>query len=450
MFNKILIANRGEIALRVIRACKELGIKTVAIYSEADVDSLHVRFADEAVCIGPPPSSESYINIPRIMSAAEITSSDAIHPGYGFLADNAHFADITESCDIRFIGPPADVIERMGNKVMARSTMQSAGVPIIPGSDGVVKNVSKAKKLAKEFGYPVILKASAGGGGKGIRVVHEESQIENAFQTAQAEATVSFGNSDLYLEKFLEQPRHIEIQLIGDNYGNIITLGERECSIQRKHQKLIEESPSPAVDENLRKAISEAAYKGAKAAGYRSAGTIEFLLDQDNQFYFMEVNTRIQVEHPVTEQVFGLDLIREQIRLAAGEKLDSKNDLRFRGHAMECRINAENPEKNFMPCPGTITDFHTPGGFGIRVDTHAYAQYTIPPFYDSLIAKVITHGKTREETLKRMQWALEEFVIGGIHTTIPILLQILNDEKFKNGDFNINFMESFLANRKKQ
>ena len=449
MFNKILIANRGEIALRIIRACKESGIKTVAVYSEADIDSLHVRFADEAVCIGPPPSSESYLNIPRIMSAAVITSSDAIHPGYGFLAENAHFADITESCDICFIGPPADVIDKMGNKARARSTMQSIGVPIIPGSEGIVKNVSKAKKIAKEIGYPVILKASSGGGGKGMRIVREEKEVENAFQTAQAEAGAAFGNSDLYLEKFLEHPRHIEIQLMGDNYGNIITLGERECSIQRKHQKLIEESPSPAIDENLRKKISEAAYKGAKAAGYRSAGTVEFLLNQDNQFYFMEVNTRIQVEHPVTELVFGIDLVREQIRLAAGEKLIEKNELKFRGHALECRINAENPAKNFMPSPGTITDFHTPGGFGIRVDTHAYAQYTIPPFYDSLIAKVITHGRTREEVLKRMQRALEEFVIGGIHTTIPIHLQILNDEKFIAGDFDINFMETFLKKNEK-
>lgn len=444
MFKKILIANRGEIALRIIRACKELGIGTVAVYSEADADSLHVRFADEAVCIGPPPGHQSYLNIPRIISAAEITGADAIHPGYGFLAENAHFADITESCDIRFIGPPASVIDQMGNKSLAKATMKKAGVPIIPGSEGIVASADQAKKLAKSFGFPVILKASAGGGGKGMRIVRNEDEIEMAFQTAQTEAGAAFGNPDLYLEKFLENPRHIEIQLIGDDYGNIITLGERECSIQRKHQKLIEESPSPAVDEKTRKAISRAALNGAKAAGYRSAGTVEFLLDEDGKFYFMEVNTRIQVEHPVTEQVFGLDLLQEQIKVAAGEKLSSKKDLKMRGHAMECRINAENPDKNFMPSPGKITNFHTPGGFGIRVDTHAYAQYSIPPYYDSLIAKTIVHGKTREEVIKRMTRALEEFVIEGVHTTIPLHLKILQDDNFRTGNFNINFMESFL------
>jgi acetyl-CoA carboxylase, biotin carboxylase subunit len=449
LFNKILIANRGEIALRIIRACKELGIKTVAVYSEADVDSLHVRFADEAVCIGPPPGAQSYLNIPRIISAAEITGSEAIHPGYGFLAENAYFADIIESCDIRFIGPPANVIEKLGNKALAKATMRGAGVPTIPGSDGVVATAEEAKIIANEFGYPIILKASAGGGGKGMRVVREDSGIELAFQTAQAESGAAFGNSDLYLEKFLERPRHIEIQLIGDNYGNIITLGERECSIQRKHQKLIEESPSPAVNEELREKISEAALNGAKAAGYRSAGTIEFLLDTDGQFYFMEVNTRIQVEHPVTEFVFGIDLVKDQIRFAAGEKMDSKNDLKMRGHALECRINAENPDKNFMPSPGKITDFHAPGGFGIRVDTHVYAQYSIPPYYDSLIAKIIAHGKNREETILRMERALEEFVIEGIHTTIPIQLRILKNENFRNGNFDINFMETFLPKVKK-
>lgn len=449
MFNKILIANRGEIALRIIRACKELEIKTVAVYSEADTDSLHVRFADEAVCIGPPPTHESYLNIPRIISAAEITGSDAIHPGYGFLAENAHFADITESCDIRFIGPPAEVIDKMGNKALAKATMREAGVPTIPGSDGIVTDEKEARHLGDKFGYPVILKASAGGGGKGMRIVRHADEMANAFQTAQTEAQAAFGNSDLYLEKFLERPRHIEIQILGDNYSNIITLGERECSIQRKHQKLIEESPSPAVNQNLREAISKAALLGAKAVGYKSAGTIEFLLDEEGNFYFMEVNTRIQVEHPVTELVFGIDLLKEQIRLAAGEKLNSRGDLRMRGHAMECRINAENPDKNFMPSPGVITDFHTPGGFGIRVDTHAYAQYSIPPFYDSLIAKIIAHGKTRDEVLKRMERALEEFVIGGVHTTIPIHLRILNDPRFRAGDFDINFMESFLQHEQK-
>ncbi len=445
MFKKILVANRGEIALRVIRACKELGIKTIAVYSEADANSLHVRFADEAVCIGPAPTYESYLNIPRIISAAEITNADAIHPGYGFLAENAHFADITESCNIQFIGPSAEIIDKMGNKATAKMTLANAGVPTIPGSEGVLLSIGQAAELAKNFGYPVILKASAGGGGKGMRIVLEEAQMEQAYQTAQTEAMAAFGNSDLYLEKYLDKPRHIEVQILGDNYGNIITLGERECSIQRKLQKLIEESPSAVVNEELRKTICHTAIQGAQAVGYRSAGTFEFLLDQDGHFYFMEVNTRIQVEHPVTEMVFGIDLIKEQIRLAAGEILNSKNELKIRGHAIECRINAENPDKNFMPSPGTITDFHTPGGFGIRVDTHAYAQYTIPPYYDSLIAKIISHGQTREEVLRRMERALEEFVIGGIYTTIPLHLRILKDEQFRKGNYDINFLETFLT-----
>jgi len=448
LFKKILIANRGEIALRIIRACKELDIQTVAVYSEADVDSLHVRFADEAVCIGPPPSYESYLNIPRIISAAEITNADAIHPGYGFLAENSHFADITESCDIHFIGPTADTIDKMGNKALAKQTMRAAGVPTIPGSDGVVKSVEEAKKLAAEFGYPVILKASAGGGGKGMRVVHEESEMETAFQTAQTEAQAAFGNPDLYLEKFLENPHHIEVQILGDNYGRIIALGERECSVQRKHQKLIEESPSPVVTEKKRAELIKAALQGAQAVGYQSAGTIEFLMDSDGNFYFMEVNTRIQVEHPVTEMVFGVDLIKEQIRLAAGEHLDVKNTMKMRGHAIECRINAENPDKNFMPSPGTITYFHVPGGFGVRVDTHAYAQYTIPPYYDSLIAKLITHGRDRQEAIKRMKRALEEFVVEGIHTTIPLHLKLLEQEDFQKGKYDINFMEKFWAQNK--
>jgi len=445
LFKKILVANRGEIALRVIRACKELGIKTIAVYSEADANSLHVRFADEAVCIGPAPTYESYLNIPRIISAAEITNADAIHPGYGFLAENAHFADITESCNIQFIGPSAEIIDKMGNKATAKMTLANAGVPTIPGSEGVLLSIGQAAELAKNFGYPVILKASAGGGGKGMRIVLEEAQMEQAYQTAQTEAMAAFGNSDLYLEKYLDKPRHIEVQILGDNYGNIITLGERECSIQRKLQKLIEESPSAVVNEELRKTICHTAIQGAQAVGYRSAGTFEFLLDQDGHFYFMEVNTRIQVEHPVTEMVFGIDLIKEQIRLAAGEILNSKNELKIRGHAIECRINAENPDKNFMPSPGTITDFHTPGGFGIRVDTHAYAQYTIPPYYDSLIAKIISHGQTREEVLRRMERALEEFVIGGIYTTIPLHLRILKDEQFRKGNYDINFLETFLT-----
>ncbi|HDI51157.1 acetyl-CoA carboxylase biotin carboxylase subunit [candidate division KSB1 bacterium] len=442
MFNKILIANRGEIALRIIRACKELGIKTVAVYSQADVDSLHVRFADEAVCIGPPPSSESYLNIPRLISAAEITNAEAIHPGYGFLAENSRFAEISQSCNIRFIGPSPEVIDKMGNKSLAKETMRKAGIPVIPGSEGVIKTVSEAKEIAKTIGYPVILKASAGGGGKGMRIVQDEEQLENAFETAQTEATAAFGNGDLYLEKFFVHPRHIEIQILGDDYGNVIALGERECSIQRKHQKLIEEAPSPAINQQLRDRICAAALKGAKAVGYTSAGTIEFLLDTDGNFYFMEVNTRIQVEHPVTEMVIGLDLVKEQIRLAAKGKLDSIN-YKMRGHAIECRINAENPTKNFMPSPGTITYFHIPGGPGVRVDTHAYAQYVIPPYYDSLLAKVIIHGRTREEALRRLQRALEEFVIEGVQTTIPFHLKVLEDERFRNGEYDINFLESF-------
>jgi len=442
VFNKILIANRGEIALRIIRACKELGIKTVAVYSQADVDSLHVRFADEAVCIGPPPSSESYLNIPRLISAAEITNAEAIHPGYGFLAENSRFAEISQSCNIRFIGPSPEVIDKMGNKSLAKETMRKAGIPVIPGSEGVIKTVSEAKEIAKTIGYPVILKASAGGGGKGMRIVQDEEQLENAFETAQTEATAAFGNGDLYLEKFFVHPRHIEIQILGDDYGNVIALGERECSIQRKHQKLIEEAPSPAINQQLRDRICAAALKGAKAVGYTSAGTIEFLLDTDGNFYFMEVNTRIQVEHPVTEMVIGLDLVKEQIRLAAKGKLDSIN-YKMRGHAIECRINAENPTKNFMPSPGTITYFHIPGGPGVRVDTHAYAQYVIPPYYDSLLAKVIIHGRTREEALRRLQRALEEFVIEGVQTTIPFHLKVLEDERFRNGEYDINFLESF-------
>lgn len=444
MFKKILVANRGEIALRVIRACKDLGIQTVAVYSSADADSLHVRFADEAVCIGPPPSYESYLNIPRIISAAEVTNADAIHPGYGFLAENSHFADITESCDIQFIGPPSAVINKMGNKALAKSTMKEAGVPIIPGSDGVVKDPNVAKKLAKSIGYPVILKASAGGGGRGMRVVRTQEDLENAFQSAQSEASSAFGNGDLYLEKFLAQPRHIEVQIIGDNYGSINALGERECSIQRKHQKLIEEAPSPAVNERLRKKLITAAIKGAKAAGYRSAGTIEFLLDKDGSFYFMEMNTRIQVEHPVTEAIFGVDIVNEQIQVAAGKKLQPSDHLKMRGHAFECRINAEDPEKKFAPSPGTISYFNIPGGFGIRVDTHAYAQYIIPPFYDSLIAKIIAHGQTRDEARSRMERALQEFIIEGIKTTIPLHQQIFKNEDFRRGNFDINFMQSFL------
>ncbi|NIA28621.1 MAG: acetyl-CoA carboxylase biotin carboxylase subunit [Actinobacteria bacterium] len=447
MFRKILVANRGEIALRIIRACKELDIPTVAVYSQADVDSLHVRFADEAVCIGPGPSYQSYLNIPGLISAAEITNADAIHPGYGFLAESAHFAEICGSCNIQFIGPSPDVITKMGDKAYAKNTMREAGVPVVPGSDGVISNSSEAIKIAKKIGYPVIIKASAGGGGRGMRVVHEEEDLPNAFNAAMTEAQASFNNPAVYIEKFIEAPRHIEIQLICDNHGSVIPLGERECSIQRKHQKLIEESPSPAVTQELRDAMNAAAIKGAKKVGYNSAGTIEFLLDSDGLFYFMEMNTRIQVEHPVTEFVIGIDLIKEQISVAAGRKLSEKMlKYKLRGHAIECRINAEDPKKGFRPSPGKITSFHIPGGLGVRVDTHAYAQYVIPSYYDSLVAKLITHGRNRDEALRRMERALEEFIIEGISTTIPLHQKIIKDVRFQEGNFTTKFLEDFDFN----
>lgn len=444
MFKKILIANRGEIALRIIRACQELGIKTVAVYSEADADSLHVRFADEVVCIGPPPSYQSYMNIPQLISAAEITNADAIHPGYGFLAENAHFAEICQSCGLQFIGPTAEMISRLGDKAFAKKAMKNAGVPVIPGSKDILKNIDEAKSIAAEMGAPLILKATAGGGGRGIRIVRELSALENAYHTAQAEARLAFNNPDLYIEKFIENPRHVEVQILGDNYGNIVSLGERDCSIQRKLQKLIEESPSPAVDEKLRARMSEMAIRGAQQVNYKSAGTIEFLLDSDGQFYFMEMNTRIQVEHPVTEMVFDMDLVKEQIRLAAGEKMDYKQaDLKLKGHAIECRINAEDPFKSFRPCPGEITSFHVPGGPGVRIDTHVYAPYKIPPYYDSLLAKVITHGSTREEALGRMERVFHEFVIEGVKTTIPFHQKVVRDKKYRSGDYNLKFVEQF-------
>jgi len=442
LFKKILIANRGEIALRVIRACKELGIATVAVYSEPDEYSLHVRFADECVRIGPGPSSESYLNIPRIISAAEVTNADAIHPGYGFLAENAQFAEICDSSEIHFIGPSSEMIENMGNKAYAKTKMKKAGVRTIPGSDGVISDLKIAEEYAEKVGYPVILKATAGGGGKGMRVVNEKSELEKAFITARTEANAAFSNPDLYMEKYFESPRHIEVQILGDQYGNIVALGERECSIQRKHQKLIEESPSPAVNEKIRKRLVDAAIKGAKEVNYQSAGTVEFLLDDDGKFYFMEMNTRIQVEHPVTEVVFGLDLLKQQILLAAGEKLNSViKGYKLRGHAIECRINAEDPGKNFRPCPGKIESFHIPGGPGVRVDTHAYSQYLIPPFYDSLIAKIITSGKDREEALGRMSRALDEFFIEGIATTIPFHQKVMKDKDFQEGNFNTKYIE---------
>ena len=445
MFKKILIANRGEIALRIIRACKELGISTVSVHSEADKDSLHVRFADEVVCIGPGPSSQSYLNVPRIISAAEVTNAEGIHPGYGFLAENAEFAEVCESCGIKFIGPSADMITNMGDKAYAKAKMQQAGVPVIPGSDGIVENLEHAHKAATEIGFPIILKATAGGGGRGMRIVRTKEELENAFNMASAEAEAAFNNPKLYMEKYFENPRHIEVQILGDAYGNIIALGERDCSIQRKHQKLIEESPSPAVNSELRAKLIEAAIKGAKLVNYQSAGTIEFLLDTDDQFYFMEMNTRIQVEHPVTEMVIGIDLLKEQIRVAAGEKLTTfKNGIKVRGHAIECRINAEDPSKGFRPNPGTISNFHAPGGPGVRVDTHAYAQYQIPPYYDSLLAKIITHGKNRQEALSRMIRSLEELVIEGIETTTPFHLKVLRDKDFQKGNFDTKFIERFM------
>lgn len=442
MFKKVLIANRGEIALRIIRVCKQFGIKTVAVYSEADRDSLHVRFADEAVCIGPPPSRESYLKIPRIIAAAEITGAEAIHPGYGFLAENARFADICKTSGIKFIGPDAEMIAAMGDKALAKETMKKAGVPVVPGSDGVVEDLDAAKRIAHEIGFPVIIKAVAGGGGRGMRIVREEEELENALKTAQHEAEQGFGNPAVYIEKYVEQPRHIEIQVFGDQHGNVIHFGERDCSVQRRHQKLIEESPSPFVDEDLRARMGDAAVKGCKAVNYEGAGTIEFLVDKAKNFYFMEMNTRIQVEHPVTEEVTGHDLIKLQLRVAAGEKLPRKK-VRPEGHAIECRINAEDPENGFRPNPGKITDFHMPGGFGVRVDTHCYAGYVVPPYYDSLLAKLIVFAQTREGAIQKMAGALDEFTIQGIKTTIPFHRQVMRDERFKSGAFDTSFLETF-------
>lgn len=445
MFKKILIANRGEIALRIIRACKELNIKTVAVYSEADRDSLHVRFADEAICIGPPQSRESYLNIPRLIAAAEITGADAIHPGYGFLAENADFAEICESSGIKFIGPSAEMIKAMGDKSTAKETMKKAGVPVIPGSDGIVSDLKEALSIADEIGYPVIIKATAGGGGKGMRVAFDEEEFKRHFSLARNEAEAAFGNPEVYIEKYIEEPHHVEIQVLGDQYGKVIHIGERDCSIQRRHQKLIEESPSPIVDGELRAKMGEAAIKGASSIGYESAGTIEFLVDKNKNFYFMEMNTRIQVEHPVTEELYGIDLVKEQIRIAAGERV-RKINVKPKFWTIECRINAEDPEKNFQPSPGQITAFHQPGGFGIRTDTHAYAGYVIPPYYDSLIAKLIVKGADRLETIKRMERALEEFIIEGIKTTIPFHLMMMRNESFRAGKYDTHFLEKINQN----
>ncbi len=442
MFKKILIANRGEIALRVIRTCREMGIKTVAVYSQADADSLHVTFADEAVCIGPPPSSESYLNIPRIISAAEITNADAIHPGYGFLSENAEFSKVCDDYGIKFIGASADMISKMGDKATAKDTMKKAGVPTIPGSDGLLDSVEEGLKIAKKVKYPVILKATAGGGGRGMRIVKNEKEFQKAWDDARRESGAAFGNDALYLEKFVEEPRHIEIQIVGDKRGRACHLSERDCSIQRRHQKLIEETPSPIVSQELREKMGAAAIAGAEAIGYEGAGTIEFLVDKHGDFYFMEMNTRIQVEHPITEEVTDFDLIKEQIKVAAGIEISGKNYFP-QLHSIECRINAEDPRKGFRPSPGKITNLHLPGGHGVRVDSHIYAGYTIPPNYDSMIAKLIVSAQTREEAIVRMKRALEETVIEGIQTTIPLHIKLMDDPVFKSGKFTTAYLDTF-------
>ncbi len=445
MFRKVLVANRGEIALRVIRACRELKISTVAVFSAADRESLHVRLADESVCIGPPPPAQSYNYIARLISAAEVTGADAIHPGYGFLSENAHFAEVCASCGFTFIGPTPEMIRKMGDKSVARRTMQDAGLPVVPGSEGELPNADQAMGIAKDIGYPVIIKASAGGGGRGMRVAWDEKQLRAGFGIAQAEAGAAFSNNAVYLEKYLARPRHIEFQLFGDSHGNLIHLGERECSVQRNHQKLIEEAPSPFLSEAQRLKVGEMAAKGASSIGYLNAGTMEFLFDQDGSFYFMEMNTRIQVEHPVTEEVTGIDLVKEQIRVAAGEKLSfTQAEVEWEGHAIECRINAEDYEHGFRPSPGTITYFYKPGGPGLRMDSHVYAGYTVPPYYDSMIGKLIAYGKDRPEALRRMEIALEEMIVEGIKTTIPFHQLALRHPRFQAGDLDTHFVEALL------
>ena len=441
MFKKILVANRGEIALRIIRTCKEMGIKTVAVYSTADQDSLHVKFADEAVCIGPPPSKESYLKIPSILAAAEITNAEAIHPGYGFLSENAEFSRICAEHELKFIGPSPEMISKMGDKATAKATMIDTGVPVVPGSDGIVSTFEEAQNVSKETGFPLMIKASAGGGGRGMRVVESVDKFKQSFDTCRNEASTVFGNPDVYIEKFVENPRHIEIQILGDQHGNVIHLGERECSLQRRHQKVLEEAPSPVVTHELREKMGAAAVKAGKAINYEGAGTIEFLLDKDHNFYFMEMNTRIQVEHPVTEEITYIDLVKEQVRVAYGEKIDT-SPLKIRGHAIECRINAEDPAHNFRPTAGTATAFNIPGGHSTRVDTHAYAGYKIPPHYDSMIAKLIVSAPTRDEAIKRMRRALQEFIVEGIKTTIPYHLQLMDDEGFQKGEFNTKYLEN--------
>jgi acetyl-CoA carboxylase biotin carboxylase subunit len=442
MFKKILIANRGEIALRVIRTCKEMGISTVAVYSTADRDSLHVRFADEAVCIGPPASKDSYLKIPSIIAAAEITNADAIHPGYGFLSENATFSKVCKENGIKFIGASPEMIDAMGDKSSAKQTMKDAGVPCIPGSDGILESLEEAHKVAKEIKYPVMLKATAGGGGKGMRVVQKSEDLEDAWEAVKREAGAAFGNDGIYMEKFVEEPRHIEIQIAGDQYGKACHLSERDCSIQRRHQKLVEETPSPFMTDELREKMGQAAIKAAEAVRYEGVGTVEFLVDKNRDFYFMEMNTRIQVEHTITEEVINYDLVKEQIKLAAGEPISGRNYYP-KMHSIQCRINAEDPYKNFAPCPGKITAYHSPGGHGVRLDTHAYAGYVIPPNYDSMISKLITVAQTREEAITKMQRALDEYIIEGIKTTIPFHQKLMKDPQFRAGNFTTKFMETF-------
>ncbi len=449
MFSKILIANRGEIALRIIRACKEMGIRTVAVYSQADKTSLHARFADEAICIGEAQSSSSYLNIPAIISAAEITDVEAIHPGYGFLAENSHFAEICESCQITFIGPTPENIKLMGDKMKARMNMQKTGLPIVPGSLTEIKNKEEALQIAKKINYPVIIKAVAGGGGKGMRICHNDITLISSLMIAQQEAEANFGNANIYIEKYIDKPKHIEIQLLADKHGHIVSLGERDCSIQRRHQKLLEESPSPAIDAKIRKKLGELAIKGAKSVNYVNAGTMEFLLDKNNNFYFMEMNTRIQVEHPVTEMVTGIDLIKEQIRIAAGERLRfQQDDIKVKGAAIECRINAEDFENNFLPCPGKIETLNLPGGPGVRLDTHIYPGYEISPYYDSLVAKLITYGNNRQEAVRIMQRALSEFIISPIKTTVPFHIRLLENPLFIKGEISTHFVQGMFKETK--
>lgn len=440
--NKILVANRGEIAVRIIRACKEMNIKTVAVYSETDKESLHAKLADEAVCIGPASSQKSYLNIKNIIGAANITGADSIHPGFGFLSENAQFAAICKESNIKFIGPSSEVIDMLGNKSNAKDMMKKAGVPVIPGSDGSVSGIKAAKDVCEKIGYPVILKAASGGGGKGIRIVEREQDLEQAYNIVKQEAKISFNDDEIYIEKFIKNPRHVEIQILADEHGNVIHLGERDCSIQRRHQKMIEETPSTAIDEKLRNKMGDAAVRAAKVAGYTSCGTVEFLVDSDRNFYFMEMNTRIQVEHPITEERTGIDIVKEQIKIAGGETLKVRQrEVKFRGHSIECRINAENPSKNFMPCPGKITGLYLPGGNGIRIDTSIYEGYTIPPFYDSMIAKIIVYGNTRNEAIAKMKRALEELVIEGVETNRDFLFEIIKNPDFIRGNFDTSFME---------